>query len=163
MEINRDIKFGRLLAIANILSERVIEKNKRSKVIEYWDRYQKRPMEVFSKIHADIMEYTHKFGETEMYLFDLFVEILADMTEEEFTNEPLNPVYTHEFSRHQHNLENVMGVEKASKIWGLSSGYIKNLCSEGKIKAKKIGNTWVIDKRQDNPSHLKNNLHERNI
>lgn len=49
-------------------------------------------------------------------------------------------------------LENIIGVEEASKLWGLSPGYIKNLCAQGKIKAKKIGNTWVIDKTQPNPS-----------
>jgi excisionase family DNA binding protein len=48
-------------------------------------------------------------------------------------------------------LENVIGVDEASKLWGLSPGYIKNLCAEGKIIAKKIGNTWVIDKDQPSP------------
>jgi excisionase family DNA binding protein len=52
-------------------------------------------------------------------------------------------------------LENVIGVEEASELWGLSAGYIKNLCAEGKIKSKKIGNTWIIDKTQENPSKLK--------
>mgnify|MGYP001065299835 CR=1 FL=1 len=51
-------------------------------------------------------------------------------------------------------LENIIGVEEASQIWGLSPGYIKNLCAEGKIIAKKIGKTWVIDKTQENPSQL---------
>lgn len=52
-------------------------------------------------------------------------------------------------------LENIIGVEEAAKLWGLSPGYIKNLCAEEKIKAKKIGKTWVIDKTQDNPSQSK--------
>lgn len=52
-------------------------------------------------------------------------------------------------------LENIIGVEEASELWGLSAGYIKNLCAEGKILSKKIGNTWVIDKTQENPSKLK--------
>ncbi len=51
------------------------------------------------------------------------------------------------------SLENVMGVEEASERWNLSPGYIKNLCAEGKVEAKKIGKTWIIDKEQDNPSH----------
>ncbi|WP_078548662.1 helix-turn-helix domain-containing protein [Litchfieldia alkalitelluris] len=49
-------------------------------------------------------------------------------------------------------LDNIIGVEEASKLWGLSSGYIKNLCASGKIQAKKIGKTWVILKDQPNPS-----------
>jgi Helix-turn-helix domain len=49
-------------------------------------------------------------------------------------------------------LENVIGVEEASKLWGLSPGYIKNLCASGKIDSKKIGKTWVINKNQPHPS-----------
>lgn len=48
-------------------------------------------------------------------------------------------------------LENIIGVEEAAKLWGLSPGYIKNLCAEGKVKSKKIGKTWVIDKTQESP------------
>lgn len=49
------------------------------------------------------------------------------------------------------SLENIIGVEEASQLWGLSPGYIKNLCAEGRLKAKKIGKTWIIDKNQPNP------------
>lgn len=49
-------------------------------------------------------------------------------------------------------LDNVIGVDEAAKLWNLSPGYIKNLCAEGKIKCKKIGKTWVIDRTQQNPS-----------
>lgn len=52
-------------------------------------------------------------------------------------------------------LDNIIGVEEASKLWNLSPGYIKNLCAEGKIKSKKIGKTWIIDKTQINPSKQK--------
>jgi len=43
-------------------------------------------------------------------------------------------------------LENIIGVEDAAKILGLSPGTIKNKCASGEIEAKKIGKTWVIDK-----------------
>lgn len=49
-------------------------------------------------------------------------------------------------------LDNIIGVEEAARLWRLSPGYIKNLCASGKIKCKKIGKTWVIDKTQPNPS-----------
>lgn len=45
-------------------------------------------------------------------------------------------------------LEQVIGVDEASELWNLSPGYIKNLCAANKIKCKKIGKTWVIDKTQ---------------
>lgn len=57
-------------------------------------------------------------------------------------------------------LDNICGVEEASKMWGLKPGYIKNLCANGKIISKKIGNTWVIDKTQENPSKRVPNVSE---
>lgn len=49
-------------------------------------------------------------------------------------------------------LDNVIGVEDAAQLWGLSPGYIKNLCAAGKIESKKIGKTWVIVKSQHAPA-----------
>ncbi|PGT35611.1 hypothetical protein COC97_24345 [Bacillus anthracis] len=51
---------------------------------------------------------------------------------------------------HSETLNNVIGVDEAHFISGLSAGYIKNLCAVGKITAKKIGKTWIIDKEQFN-------------
>lgn len=48
-------------------------------------------------------------------------------------------------------LDYVMGVQEASVLWGLSADWIKTLAANGEIKAKKIGKTWVIDVRQNNP------------
>jgi len=48
-------------------------------------------------------------------------------------------------------LDKIIGVEDAAKLWDLSPGYIKNLCAAGLIESKKIGNTWIIDKNQNNP------------
>lgn len=49
-------------------------------------------------------------------------------------------------------LVHIMGVEEASTLWNLSPGYIKNLCAIGKVKSVKIGNVWILDKGQPNPS-----------
>jgi excisionase family DNA binding protein len=43
-------------------------------------------------------------------------------------------------------LDNIIGTTEASKILGLSPDHVKLLCRQGKIKAKRIGKTWVIDK-----------------
>lgn len=48
-------------------------------------------------------------------------------------------------------LHDVIGVEEAAKLWGYSPGTIKNMCAQGKIRCKKIGKTWVIDRNQPNP------------
>jgi hypothetical protein len=52
-------------------------------------------------------------------------------------------------------LDQVIGVDEASELWGLSPGYIKNLCAEGKVEARKIGKTWIILKNQNNPKMKK--------
>lgn len=49
-------------------------------------------------------------------------------------------------------LDKIIGVDEAAHLWGLSPGYIKNLCAEGKVISKKIGKTWVIYKEQPNPT-----------
>jgi hypothetical protein len=43
-------------------------------------------------------------------------------------------------------LDNIIGTTEASEILGLSAGHVKLLCRQGKIKAKLVGKTWVIDK-----------------
>ncbi|WP_282200048.1 helix-turn-helix domain-containing protein [Collibacillus ludicampi] len=48
-------------------------------------------------------------------------------------------------------LSQIMGVEEAAKLWGTTPGYVKNLCAEGKVRAVKIGKTWILDKNQPNP------------
>ncbi|PFS62558.1 DNA-binding protein [Bacillus cereus] len=42
--------------------------------------------------------------------------------------------------------KNTIGVNDAAIILNVSPSHIKNLCAEGKIVAKKIGKTWVIDR-----------------
>jgi len=144
--MNRDIKFGRLLAIANILSERVFEEGKQSVVQKYMSRYGQKPAKTFQKIHEELLEYAPKFGPDEIALLDMFSEILSEMEESEFTNEPLTPKYLHAFHSQQHRLSNIVGVEEAAKILGLSPGTVKNKCAAGELPAKKIGKTWVLDK-----------------
>lgn len=43
-------------------------------------------------------------------------------------------------------VHNTIGVHEVASILNVSPGHVKNLCAEGKIVAKKIGKTWVIDK-----------------
>ncbi|WP_242291335.1 helix-turn-helix domain-containing protein [Bacillus cereus group sp. BfR-BA-01356] len=45
-------------------------------------------------------------------------------------------------------LNNVIGVNDAHLISGLSPGHIKNLCAAGAIESKKIGGTWVINRER---------------
>lgn len=145
---NRDIKFGQLLAIARIMGERVFEKGKPSISEINWNKFSQKPFDVFTKIHNELMEYAHQFGEDELILMDLFGEILAGMDESEFTNEPLDRTYLLGYYQQGNDLNNMIGVKEASEILKLAEGTVKNYCAEGKIVSKKIGNTWVIDKTE---------------
>lgn len=152
--MKREIAFGRLLAIANVLSKKVFETDKQSVSQKHMTQFAKNPAKTLERIHADLMEYADKFGADEMQLLNMLGEILAEMSESEFTNEPLKPQYLQAYYSEQHTLntlDNVMGVEDASDLWGLKPGTIKNYCADGIVQAKKIGKTWVIDKNQPNP------------
>lgn len=48
-------------------------------------------------------------------------------------------------------LKHIMGTEEASERWGLTQDHIKRLCRDGKVKAVRIGKTWVLDRNQPNP------------
>lgn len=148
---SREIKFGRLLAIANVLGAKVYEPGKPTPAQQHMDRYWKKPASTLARIHKDLMSYSYKFGPDEMALLDLFDEIMASLDLEEFNNQPLRGRYLQQFGAQQHALNNIMGVEEASELWGLSPGTIKNYCAEGKIKARKIGKTWIINKNQERP------------
>nr|AKO69675.1 DNA-binding protein [Aeromonas sp. Ne-1] len=57
------------------------------------------------------------------------------------------------YYQQNHSLYNVIGVEKAASILNLAPGTVKNMCADGKIPAKKVGKTWIIDESYfTNPS-----------
>lgn len=151
----REIAFGRLLAIANVLSERVFEKGKPSIMAKYLDRYQRKPFETFFKIHQELIEYSHKFGSEELQLLDLFQEIINDLSMEDADQDvPLQGQFMQVFHSQQHvlhTLDNIMGTEEAAETWGLSQDHVKRLCREGKVKAVRIGQVWVLEKNQSKP------------
>ncbi|NTW05483.1 MAG: hypothetical protein HGA27_05140 [Peptococcaceae bacterium] len=45
-----------------------------------------------------------------------------------------------------------MGIAEAAEAWNLKTEYVEKLCEEGKIKALRIENTWLIYKNQPNPN-----------
>ncbi len=52
---------------------------------------------------------------------------------------------------HFNSLDYILGADDAARKWNLSPGTIKNYCSEGRLIAKKVGKTWVIDRNQPDP------------
>ncbi len=77
---------------------------------------------------------------------------ISDRDWETFLTKTDTPAATiRELVINYNSMEHLIGVNEASELWGLSAGYIKNLCAEGKLRAKKIGQTWIIDQNQENP------------
>lgn len=52
-------------------------------------------------------------------------------------------------------LEQIMGTEEAARLWGLHQDYVKELCQKQRIKAIRIGKTWIIDRNVANPKVTK--------
>ena len=44
-------------------------------------------------------------------------------------------------------LDGYIGTREASEITGLTSGYLRRLLAQGKIKGKRIGHDWIIDRK----------------
>ena len=154
--MERERQFGQLLAIANVLINKIHGINGPAVMNKYWDKYQREPAKTFTKIHENIIDYIYKLDKNDIALLDLFQTILADMDYDQFNDEKLSNDYLHTFYKQKDALDHLISVADAAKLWGLSEGHVKNICAEGKIDAVKIGKTWVIDKRQPNPKQRGN-------
>ncbi|MCR8928843.1 helix-turn-helix domain-containing protein [Priestia megaterium] len=56
------------------------------------------------------------------------------------------------------HLDHVIGAKEAAELWNVTEGHMKNLCADGEVVAKKVGNAWVIEKNQPHiaiKQHLK--------
>lgn len=54
-------------------------------------------------------------------------------------------------------LNQIMGVDEAGEKWGYSPDHIKRMCRDGKVKAVKIGKTWVMEKNRESPKKINKN------
>ncbi|MFB5678824.1 helix-turn-helix domain-containing protein [Paenibacillus terreus] len=149
--MNRDEKFGRAVAVANVLHERVKDVGEPGIASMHLTDMGSKPARTLERLHHDLIKHAHKFGADEMILFDMMSEIIADISLDDFTNNPLSNNYLVSYYSQQHVLNNIMGTEEAAEKWGLAQDYIKRLCREGKVSATLIGKTWVLDKNQPNP------------
>lgn len=149
---DREKQFGRLLAIATVLFDKIEPNGSANLNLKYSERFRKKPMDTIVKIHEEIMENAHKFDETHYTLLDMFQEILASMDFNDFNNEPLQNKYLWHYHKERNDWTNmIMDTKEASELWGLSQDYLKVLCQKGELKAKKIGRSWAIFKGQPNP------------
>lgn len=104
---DRDMLFGKLFATADVFGRYVFEKDKYSVQNKYMDKFQKKPMSTFVKIHEDLMNYTHKFGEKEDILMGKFNEIVDEIGLESYDDRPLGDKWLLGFYKQRHELENI--------------------------------------------------------
>ena len=107
IKMSRDIIFGKLLGIANVLSYRLYEGGRLHISERYMTEYSRKPAKFLKLIHGEIMEYVNKFGEVETNLINEFTELIAELSEEDFTNEPLNERYLHAYYTQQKELHDL--------------------------------------------------------
>lgn len=103
---DRDMLFGRLFGVANALGQKVFEKGKQSVELRYMDRFKKKPIETFERIHADLMDYAAKFGPYENSLIDKFTEIIGELGDDSYTNDPLGDKFLLGLYKQRHELNN---------------------------------------------------------
>ncbi|ARF70738.1 hypothetical protein B7C51_25025 (plasmid) [Paenibacillus larvae subsp. pulvifaciens] len=102
--MEREQKFGRLLAVADILGIRVFESGKPSPAEAHMDRFGRRPADTFNRIHKNIMEYSYKFSQKELDLLSKLDEIMNSFDYEQFNNKPLADRYLQQLGAYRHEL-----------------------------------------------------------
>ncbi|XID91022.1 type I-C CRISPR-associated protein Cas8c/Csd1 [Paenibacillaceae bacterium WGS1546] len=147
----REQKFGRILAIANVLGEKVFPEDQQSIATKYLSKMDRHPATVFVQMHKELMAHMHRFGAGEHVLMDMLGEQIAELTVEEMNNKPLDGQWLINYYHKSHELNNIMDVHEAGAMWGLSPAYVRNLCAAGTVEAKKIGRDWAISKNHPNP------------
>lgn len=100
----RNLAFGRLLGVCVVMGERVFEKGKASIGKNEHDKFPRKPVSTFKKIHEDLMKYSHKFGRDEDRLLNLISEVIGGMNENDFTDEPLGDKYLLGYYKQKHEL-----------------------------------------------------------
>lgn len=87
--VDRDVLFGRLFAIMDVMGKRLFEKGRQSGLDRYYKKIDKSPMTTFNKMHAEVMEYHEKFTEKDEECVELVEKIVDQLGEISFDDIPL--------------------------------------------------------------------------
>ncbi|MED4083857.1 helix-turn-helix domain-containing protein [Halalkalibacterium halodurans] len=145
--MSREKKFARILAIADMLSKHTYEKGRQTVEHRYRTLYSRKPAKFLKVIHEELMEYSKQWSDKDWLLYEVLADEIANLNTEDITNEELDYLFHLYLSKAKVEMWNIVGVDQAAEILGLSPGTVKNKCAKGDIPAKKVGKTWVIDKR----------------
>lgn len=150
--LTREQKFGQVIGILVVLSERVFEKYTTPLAAYPQQKILQNPSKAVAHMHELVMQRAHKFGEYELILLDILSEKMDQLDFDEFDNKPLDSTYWVSQSAQTHLINSGMSVKQAAELWGYKTvSHIRQMCVDGKIKATKQGRDWWIDRNQPNP------------
>ncbi|MCJ7840491.1 type I-C CRISPR-associated protein Cas8c/Csd1 [Lederbergia sp. NSJ-179] len=101
---DRDLLFGRLFGVCDVFGQLVFEKGKSAVQARYMEKFQRKPMTTFAKIHEELMNYTHKFGDKEERLIRLFDQIVDKIGIESYDDRPLSDKWLLGFYKQRHEI-----------------------------------------------------------
>lgn len=111
---DRNVAFGRILGILEILADRLFEKNGEGNLVQYLQRFQRKPSATTMKLHHEIIKYYYKYTQRDLELLDLLGKIIASFKYEDFSNSPVTDIYL---------------IAKAKQKVAIRKRYDQNTCS----------------------------------
>lgn len=88
-------------------------------------------------------------------LIDLSTKAQIPISKEIFEDDIATMTFALGLSGDVTELDHLISADDAAKMWGITPQHVRRLCESGDVRAKKVGKTWVIDKRQENPTTYK--------
>lgn len=145
--MSREQSLTEIYAIELKLANKHFEEDRKGFLHALEEKYSHRPSMVIEKLFIELVRYRKDFSEQDEELFNLIMEGLSELKTDEFNDESLGGDYLLHLAKTTSAINHMVGVEEAGTLLGLSPGTIKNKCAAGELNAKKIGKTWIIDKR----------------
>jgi CRISPR-associated protein (Cas_Csd1) len=103
----RDYAFGRIFAIAHTLAYRLSKEGETSFSAKYLLKFNKKPISTLQEINIEFLTFEEDFTGEEAHLLDLFTELVANLDEEDYTDDPLASSYLHGYHIQRHELINL--------------------------------------------------------
>ncbi|MEF3086657.1 type I-C CRISPR-associated protein Cas8c/Csd1 [Bacillus altitudinis] len=100
---DRDVLFGRILAICDVIGEKIYP-NEIKLEHRYFDKFIKKPASIYKTILEELMIHNNKFGATEWNLLHLLDKIIDELGADRCNDEPLKNKYIWGLSKQRHIL-----------------------------------------------------------
>jgi len=110
--IKRDRDFGRLLAIADAVSQRVYPEDEIKIRTKHQVKLGRHPEKAINKIHQELMSRQQHFDQEAWELMDLFEEIMSEMDINDMTNTELGNKYIYFMHQQLHQISIKENIKK---------------------------------------------------